>query len=65
MLFQRLGIADDSDIDRLKKRFGIKTKEDEENIDEVLESATNLGRKKSRYKLKNEKIVKESFKQLL
>ena len=62
MLFQRLGIADDSDIDRLKKRFGIKTKEDEENIDEVLESATNLGRKKSRYKLKNEKKIKESFK---
>jgi len=54
ILFQRLGIAEEEDIDKLKRRFGVKTKADEENIDEVLENASNLGRKKSRRKVANE-----------
>ena len=29
LLFQRLGIAEDEDIERLKKKFGIKTVLDE------------------------------------
>jgi len=54
VLFQRLGIAEEEDIDKLKRRFGVKSKADEENIDEVLENRTNIGRKRSRRKVANE-----------
>ena len=52
ILFQRLGIAEEEDIDKLKRRFGVKTKLDEENIDEVLETKSNVGRRKSKRKLR-------------
>jgi hypothetical protein len=32
----------------LKKRFGVKTGLDEQNIDEVLENASNIGRRKNK-----------------
>ena len=54
LLFSRLGIADESDIDKLKKKFGIKTQEEEENIEEVLETRSNVGRRKARRKLRAE-----------
>lgn len=52
ILFQRLGIAEEQDIDKLKRRFGVKTKLDEENIEEVLETKSNVGRRKSKRKLR-------------
>lgn len=65
LLFQRLGIAEDEDIEKLKKRFGVKTKVDEQNIDEVLESKSNIGRRRSRRKLAQEQQVKDNLKSLI
>lgn len=54
LLYQRLGIAEEQDIDRLKKRFGVEGKLEEQNIEEVLEGKTNIGRKRSRRKVLQE-----------
>ena len=54
LLFKRLGIAEDEDIDRIKKKFGIKGEDEEEEISSILDSKSNIGRKKSRYKLRKE-----------
>ena len=64
LLFKRLGIADDEDIDRIKKKFGIKEEENEE-IASVLESKTNIGRKRSRRKVAKEQAVKEDLVDML
>lgn len=65
ILFQRLGIAEESDIDKLKKRFGVKTGIDEQNIDEVLENASNIGRRKNKRKLRIENEAKDDLKKLI
>lgn len=52
VLFQRLGIAEEEDIDKLKKKFGVKGKMDEENIDEVLSGVSLIGRKRYKRKIK-------------
>jgi len=65
VIFQRLGIAEEEDIDRLKRRFGVKSKQDEQNIDEILESATNLGKKRSRRKVANEQMAKDNLKSMI
>lgn len=54
LLYQRLGIAEEQDIDRLKKRFGVEGKLEEQNIEEVLEGKTNIGRRRSRRKVLQE-----------
>lgn len=54
LLFKRLGIAEDADINRIKKRFGIKGEAEEEDISGILETKTNIGRKRSR-----RKVIKE------
>lgn len=54
ILYQRLGIAEEQDINRLKKRFGVEGKLAEENISEVLEGKSNIGKRKSRRKLLQE-----------
>lgn len=38
---------------------------DEENMDDVLDSKSNIGRKKSRRKIRQEDQVKDSLKQLI
>lgn len=65
ILFSKLGIADDEDIERLKRRFGIKQFEDDDNIDELLEGKTMLGKKKTKRKLAKEQMLKESLKQMI
>ena len=65
LLFSRLGIAEEKDIDALKKKFGVKSALDEQNIEEVLEGKTNIGRKRSRRKVAQEEQVKDSLKQLI
>ena len=65
VLFQKLGIADEEDIDKLKRRFGVKSKQDEENLDEVLASKSNLGKKTSRRKIANEEQAKDDLKRLI
>lgn len=60
LLFKRLGIAEDEDIDRIKKRFGLKDVE-EDDISGELQSKTNIGRKRSRYKLAKEQSVKDDL----
>jgi len=65
VLFQKLGIAEEEDIEKLKRRFGLKNKGDEENIDEILDSKSNLGKKKSRRKLANEQMAKDDLKRLI
>ena len=62
LLFSRLGIAEEKDIDALKKKFGVKSALDEQNIEEVLEGKTNIGRKRSRRKVAQEEQVKDSLK---
>jgi hypothetical protein len=37
LLYTRLGIAEESDIDVLKKKFGVKNVLDESNIDELID----------------------------
>ena len=64
-MFQKLGIADEEDIDKLKRRFGVKSKQDEQNIDEVLASKSNLGKKTSRRKIANEEQAKDDLKRLI
>jgi hypothetical protein len=51
LLYTRLGIAEESDIDVLKKKFGVKNVLDESNIDELIDEKTNIGRKRSRRKV--------------
>ena len=51
LLYTRLGIAEESDIDVLKKKFGVKNVHDESNIDEMIDEKTNIGRKRSRRKV--------------
>ena len=51
ILYQRLGIAEDQDINRLKKKFGVKSKLDEQNIEEILDERSNIGKRKSRRKI--------------
>ena len=65
ILFQRLGIAEDQDINRLKKKFGIKSKLDEQNIEEILDERSNIGKRKSRRKILQENEQKEILKNLL
>jgi hypothetical protein len=48
-----LGIADDNDIEKLKKRFKVKN-EDEEEIEDHLLTQSNIGKKKSKRKLAQE-----------
>lgn len=55
LLFHRLGIAEESDINKLKKRFGIQSSIDnEENINEIIDGKSNIGRRKSKRKLRVE-----------
>lgn len=49
----------------MKNKFGIKTKQDEENIEEVLESKSNIGRRKNKRKLRNEQALKDDLVNLL
>jgi len=49
----------------LKKRFGVKTGIDEQNIDEVLENASNIGRRKNKRKLRIENEAKDDLKKLI
>ena len=65
ILFQRLGIAEEEDINRLKKKFGVKSKMDEQNIDEILDERSNIGKRKSRRKIMQENEQKEILKSLL
>ena len=61
LLFKRLGIAEDEDIDRIKKKFGIKADAEEENISSLLEGKSNIGRRRSRRKLAREQAVKDDL----
>lgn len=54
ILYHKLGIAEEADIERLKKKFGGVSALDEQNLEEVLEGRSALGRKKSRRKLRVE-----------
>jgi hypothetical protein len=54
VLYQKLGITEEEDITKLKRRFGIKTVLDEQNIEEILETRTKIGRKRSRFNLRIE-----------
>lgn len=45
-----MGIADDNDIEKLKRRFKVKN-EDEEEIEDHLSTHSNIGKKKSKRKL--------------
>ena len=60
-----MGIAEEEDIDRLKKKFGVKSKLDEQNIEEILDERSNLGKRKSRRKLRQENEQKDILKNLL
>lgn len=46
----------------MKKKYGISEKLDEDNIEQVLDSKSRIGRRKSKYKLRNESAEKESLK---
>ena len=67
ILFSKLGIASEQDIDKLKSEFGIakNVEIDVDNIDEILENTTKIGRKKSRFKLRNEAAEKERMKEMI
>lgn len=67
VLFSKLGIASEADINRLKREFGIsgEIELDHNNIDQVLEGATKLGRKRSRFRLRNEAEDKERMKAMI
>ena len=45
-----MGIADDNDIEKLKKKFKVKN-EDEDDLEEHLLTQSNIGRKKTKRKL--------------
>lgn len=65
VIFHKLGIIEEEDINKLKRKFGIKTKEDENNIDEILDSKSNVGRRKSKWKLQNEDEIKTQLKDMI
>jgi translation initiation factor IF-2 len=45
----------------MKKKFGIKSQQEEDNIEEVLEGKSMLGRKRSRRKLRREQMMKDNL----
>lgn len=62
LLYQRLGLLEDADIQQYQSKFGIKNEQmSSENLTEALADKTLLGKKRSNFKKKREQGLKDHF----